>query len=91
MRFRRFWFLTPLEPQNPSVDTSKTPCTLIFRYLALHSMSRYLCGHFVQSKTDYGVFSTRIKGPTLETRRSKVIRPVPSESQSSAGHQLPGV
>ena len=28
---------------------------------------------------------------TLETRRSKVICPVPSETQSSIGHQLPGV
>ena len=74
---------------------SKTPRTLIFRYLALYSISRYLCVHFVLSKTEQGVvcyFHTRvIKGPRLETRRSKVICPVPSETQSSVGHQLPGV
>ena len=42
------------------------------------------------SETEYGVFSTRIKGPKLDTRRSKVICPVPSETQGSVGHQLPG-
>ena len=70
----------------------KSPRTLIFRYLALYSISRYLCGHFVLSNTEHGVvcyFHTRdIKGPRLETRRSKVICPVPSETQSSVRHPL---
>ena len=59
-------------------DTSETPRTLIFRYLALYSISRYyLCGHFVLSKTEHSVFSTLIKGPNIATRRGKVILPRP--------------
>ena len=34
---------------------------------------------------------SQIVHQALETRRSNVICPVPSETQSSIGHQLPGV
>ena len=34
---------------------------------------------------------SQIAHQALETRRSKDIFPVPSETQSSVGHQLPGV
>ena len=34
---------------------------------------------------------SQIVHQALETRLSKVISPVPSETQSSVGHQLPGV
>ena len=34
---------------------------------------------------------SQIVHQALETRRIKVISPVPSETQSSVAHQLPGV
>ena len=73
------------------IHTSKTPLTLIFRYWCF-ILYHDLCGHFVLSKTEHGVFPhSSHQGSRLETRRSKVICPVPSETQSSVGHQLPGV
>ena len=45
-----------------------------------------MCGRFVLSETEYGVFfHTRvINSPRFETRRGKVFCPVPSETQGRA-------
>ena len=65
-------------------DISKTPRTLIFRYLALYSISRYLCGHFVLSKTEYGVFSTLESSRAQDSRRDEARLFAPSRPRPRA-------
>ena len=63
---------------------SKTPRTLIFRDLALYSISRYLCGHFVLSKTEHGVISTLESSRAQDSRRDEARLFAPSRPRPRA-------
>ena len=52
-------------------EISKTPRTLMIRYLVLYSILRYLCGHIVLSKDEYGTFSKLQPSRAKDSRRDE--------------------
>ena len=73
-----------LPSRSFGIMISKPPLALIFRYLALYSISRFLCGHFVLSKTEHGVFSTLESSRAQDSRRAEARLFAPSRPRLRA-------